>query len=349
MDHNYMIMGGFAMIFLRNDYSLGAHPRILKALSDTNMVHTEGYGLDPFCEEAATLLKSQIKAPDADIHFLVGGTQTNLTAIAAFLRPHQGVIAPATAHINVHETGAIEATGHKIFHMPSPDGKLLPQQVEEAVRLHADEHMVQPKMVYISNATETGTIYTKEELQALRDVCDKHKLYLYVDGARLGCALTAPGNDLTLPDMAQLTDAFYIGGTKNGAMFGEALAIIRDELKEDFRFHIKQRGGMLAKGRLLGAQFSELFKDGLYFELARHANEMAQFLKNGIASGGYDFWGDSVTNQIFPIVPHMLADHLHQQVSFEDWATPDDRTLVIRLVTSWWTTEDEVMSFLKQL
>lgn len=337
------------MIFLRNDYSLGAHPRILKALSDTNMVHTEGYGIDPFCEEAAALLKSRICAPDADIHFLVGGTQTNLTAIAAFLRPHQGVIAPATAHINVHETGAIEATGHKVFHMPSLDGKLSPRQVEEAVRFHTDEHMIQPKLVYVSNATETGTIYTKEELQALRDTCDEHQLYLYVDGARLGCALTAQGNDLTLPDMARLTDAFYIGGTKNGAMFGEALVIIRDELKRDLRFHIKQRGGLLAKGRLLGVQFSELFQDGLYFELARHANEMAQLLKEGISGGGYEFSGDSVTNQIFPIIPNMLAEHLHRHVSFEDWAVPDDRTTVIRFVTSWWTTEEEVMSLLKLL
>lgn len=337
------------MIFLRNDYSLGTHPRILKALSDTNMIHTAGYSQDLYCEEAKVLLKDQMDAKDAEIHFLMGGTQTNLTAMAAFLRPHHAVIAADSAHIYVHETGSIEATGHKIFHLPASDGKLLPRQIEEAVLTHTDEHMVKPKLVYISNTTEIGTIYTREELQALRRVCDQYNLYLYADGARLGCALTAETNDLTLSDMAKLTDAFYIGGTKNGAMFGEALVIINDALKEDFRYHIKQRGGMLAKGRLLGIQFCELFKDGLYFDLARHANEMAKILKNGIIGGGYEFLVDSPTNQLFPIIPNMLADHLRHHVSFEDWAPASDRAVVIRLVTSWGTTEEEVMAFLKAL
>lgn len=337
------------MIFLRNDYSLGAHPRILKALSDTNMTHTAGYGLDPFCEEAKELIKDLCKCKGADIHFLTGGTQTNQTALSAFLRPHHAVIAADSAHICLHETGAIEATGHKVFHVPHQNGKLLPQQVEEAVLLHKDEHMVKPKLVYISNSTEIGTVYTKEELTALRKVCDQYGLYLYADGARLGCALTAKGNDLALADMAALTDAFYIGGTKNGALFGEALVILREELKEDFRFHIKQRGGMLAKGRLLGVQFTELFKDGLYFDLARHANETAQVLKDGIAGGGYDFFVDSPTNQIFPIFPNMLADLLQDTVSYEIWDSCGDRASVIRLVTSWGTTEDEIMGFLKTL
>lgn len=337
------------MIFLRNDYSLGAHPRILKALSDTNMTHTAGYGLDPFCEEAKALIKALCGQNDADIHFLMGGTQTNLTALAAFLRPHHAVLAADSAHICVHETGSVEATGHKVIHLPSPSGKILPQQIEEAVLLHTDEHMVKPKLVYISNATEIGTIYTKDELTALRNVCDQYSLYLYADGARLGCALTAAGNDLTLSDMAALTDAFYIGGTKNGAMFGEALVILRDELKEDFRFHIKQRGGMLAKGRLLGVQFTELFKDGLYFDLARHSNQMAEILKNGITGGGYEFFTDSPTNQIFPIFPNMLADQLRETVSYETWGAAGDRASVIRLVTSWGTTEEDVMSFLKTL
>ncbi len=337
------------MIFLRNDYSLGAHPRILKALADTNMIHTAGYSLDPFCEEAKDLLRNLLDAPEADIHFLMGGTQTNLTAAAAFLRPHHAVIAADSGHICVHETGAIEAAGHKVIHLPAANGKISAAQVESAVLHHQGEHMVKPKMVYLSNTTETGAIYKKEDLQALRKVCDQYNLYLYADGARLGCALTSEENDLTLPDMAALTDAFYIGGTKNGAMFGEALVIMRDALKEDFRFHIKQRGGMLAKGRFFGIQFAELFKDGLYFDLARHANNMAQLLKNGITGGGYEFFTDSPTNQLFPIFPNMLVQHLEETVSFEPWDTAGDRASVIRLVTSWGTTEEDIMGFLKSL
>lgn len=337
------------MIYLRNDYSLGAHPRILKALSDTNMTHTAGYGLDPFCQEAKELLQDLCKCSDADIHFLMGGTQTNQIAMSAFLRPHHAILAADSAHICVHETGAIEATGHKVYSVPAADGKILPSQIEDAVKLHTDEHMVKPKLVYISNTTEIGTIYSKEELTALRKVCDKYGLYLYADGARLGCALTAPGNDLTLADMAALTDAFYIGGTKNGAMLGEALVIIKEELKEDFRYHIKQQGGMMAKGRTLGVQFAELFRDGLYFDLARHANETAALLRNGIAGGGYEFSVDSPTNQLFPIFPHMLVEHLKEQVSFEIWGSAGDRASVIRLVTSWGTTEEDVMNFLKAL
>lgn len=344
-----MTKGKLTMIYLKNDYSLGAHPQILQALTDTNMTHTSGYGEDPFCEEAKALIRGHMDDSDADIHFLMGGTQTNLTAMSAFLRPHHAIIAADSAHICVHETGAIEATGHKVIPCPSPDGKLLPDQITEAVLFHKDEHMVKPKLVYISNTTEMGTVYSARELAALRSVCDRHGLYLYVDGARLGCALTAPGNTLTLADMAQLTDAFYIGGTKNGALFGEALVIVNPELKEDFRYPIKQRGGMMAKGRLLGIQFCQLFQGDLYFQLARHANEMAQVLKNGLMGGGYDFLVDSPTNQLFPILPHMLADHLRQQVAFEDWASAGDRACVIRLVTSWGTTEQEVMDFLKLL
>ncbi|MCB6991959.1 aminotransferase class V-fold PLP-dependent enzyme [bacterium 210820-DFI.6.37] len=337
------------MIFLKNDYSLGAHPRILKALTDTNMVHTEGYGMDPFCEEAKILLKDLCETEDADIHFLTGGTSANLIALSAFLRPHHAILAADSAHICVHETGAIEATGHKVFHVPGHDGKILPRQIEEAVRLHINEHMVKPKLVYISNATEVGTIYTKEELSALRKICDKYDLYLYADGARLGCALTAEGNDVSLSDMAALTDAFYIGGTKNGALFGEALVILRQELKEDFRFHIKQRGGMLAKGRLLGVQFTELFRDGLYFQLARHANEMAQILQKGILGAGYECLTPSPTNQIFPIFPNTLIDHLQKTASFDIWEAYGDRASAVRLVASWGTSEEDVMEFLQSL
>ena len=337
------------MLYLINDYSLGAHPQIIKALSDTNLTHTAGYGKDPYCDEAKELIQARLGENEADIHFLMGGTQVNLTAMAAFLRPHHAIIAADSAHICVHETGAIEATGHKVISCPSPDGKIQPRQIEEAVLLHKDEHMVKPQLVYISNTTEVGTVYSQEELQALRSMCDRYGLYLYADGARLGCALTAPDCALTLEDMARLTDAFYIGGTKNGALFGEALVITRPELKEDFRYLIKQRGGMMAKGRLLGIQFCELFRDQLYFDLARHANDTAALLKNGLIGGGYEFLVDSPTNQLFPILPNMVIDHLRQQVAFEDWQAAGDRASVIRLVTSWGTSEDEVMEFLRYL
>lgn len=337
------------MIYFKNDYSTGAHPRLLRALSDTNMIHTDGYSEDPFCRKAQQLLREQTDCPDAEIHFLSGGTQTNLTAICSFLRPHEAVITIESAHICVHETGAVEATGHKVCYLPSDDGKITANQIESIVTAHTDEHMVKPRLVYISNATEVGTIYRKEELTALRGICDQYGLYLYMDGARMGAALTCPENDLTLAEIARLTDAFYIGGTKNGALLGEALVITNPALKEDFRHILKQRGGMLAKGRLFGVQFTELFEDGLYFELARHANEMAALLRQGIQGGGYRFLSNSPTNQIFPILPNMLIDHLRQKFDFLEWEPVDERNTAIRLVTSWATAEEEVMEFLHSL
>lgn len=337
------------MIFFRNDYSLGAHPKIMQALADTNMIHTVGYGLDPYCEEARKIICDLCEAPEADVHFLMGGTQTNLTALSAFLRPHHAIIAADTAHICVHETGSIEATGHKIYHVPNENGKIKPEQIEEAYLLHTDEHMVKPKLVYISNTTETGTVYTKDELVAIREVCTKYGLLLFVDGARLACALTCPQANLTLKDMAQLTDAFYIGGTKNGALLGEALVITNDALKEDFRYIIKQRGGMLAKGRLLGIQFLTLLKDDLYFELGAHANKMAQLLQNKMKEKGYQFLVDSPTNQIFPIVTKEQQKALEETISFEEWKKYDDTHNVIRFVTSWGTTEEEVQQVLELL
>lgn len=337
------------MIFFRNDYSLGAHPRILKALTDTNMEHTVGYGLDPYCDEARAKI-AELCGIDADgIHFLMAGTQTNLTALAAFLRPHHAIIAADTAHICVHETGSIEATGHKIYHVPNVNGKISPEQVEEAYLLHTDEHMVKPKLVYISNTTEIGTVYTKDELKALREVCDKYGLLLFCDGARMGCAVTCPEAGITLADMAALTDAFYIGGTKNGAMMGEALVIVNESLREDFRYIIKQRGGMLAKGRLLGVQFLELFKDGLYFELADHANKTAQQLQSEMKRKGYSFVVDSPTNQIFPIVSNDQIKELSEKVSFELWGKYDDTHTAIRFVTSWGTTQEEIDAVLEVL
>jgi threonine aldolase len=276
------------------------------------MEQDEGYGLDRHSNAAAESIRSLlgVSEEDVDVHLLCGGTQTNLIAISAFLRPHEAVIAAETAHICVHETGAIEATGHKILTVPTPDGKLRPGEIQKVLDIHEDEHMVKPRLVKISNSTEIGTVYKKRELEDLRSFCLDNKLLLYVDGARMGSAMTAEGNDLTLADMNRLTDAFYIGGTKNGALLGEALVISNDALKEDFRYHIKQKGGLLAKGRALGVQFEELFRDNLFFELAKHANAMAQIIVSNLKKRGCDFLTDSPSNQIFPILPDELIEKL---------------------------------------
>jgi threonine aldolase len=335
------------MIFFRNDYSEGAHPAILEALVKTNDHQTIGYGEDEYCREAADLIRARIGRPDADVHFLVGGTQTNLTALSSFLRPHEAVISPARGHICVHETGAIEATGHKIIAMPTEDAKIRPEQIEEAVHFHCDEHMVKPRVVYITNSTELGTIYTLKELEEIREVSSRHGLYLYLDGARLASALTAPGNDVTLEDLARLTDAFYIGGTKNGMLFGEAIVILNDRLKEDFRYLIKQKGGLLAKGRLLGVQFKAAFENDLYFEMGTHANRMATLLRDGIRDLGYGFLVDSPTNQLFPVFPNSLVDKLYEVCSFEEEGPVDDDHRSIRFVTSWATPEADVHRLLE--
>lgn len=336
------------MYSFRNDYSEGAHPRVLQALMDTNLEQTVGYGLDPRCEAARETVRRLCAAPDADVHFLVGGTQTNLLVVEALLRPYEAVVAAHTGHINVHETGAIEATGHKVCAVPSPDGKLTPALVESAVNSHSSEHMVLPRLVYISNTTELGTVYTKAELTALRRCCDENGLLLYLDGARLGSALTSPENDLTLPDLAALTDAFYIGGTKNGALFGEALVLTVPN--DHFRWHIKQRGAMLAKGRLLGIQFQTLLEDGLYFDIARHANELAFRLRDGIAALGYPFPVPSPSNQQFPVLPNGVIDRLRALgYAFETDHAVDEVHTCVRFVTSWATPERAVERFLKDL
>ncbi len=331
----------------RNDYSEGAHPRILQALTDTNLEQTCGYGLDPYCRQAADTIRRLCEAPEADVHFLVGGTQTNLTAIASLLRPYEAVIAASTGHVNVHETGAIEATGHKVCAVPTPDGKLTPELAESAAG-DRQEHMVYPKMVYVSDTTEVGTVYTKAELTALRAYCDQHGMLLYLDGARLGSALTSPANDLTLPEIAALTDAFYIGGTKNGALFGEALVFSTPN--EHFRWHLKQRGAMLAKGRLLGLQFQALLEDGLYLDLARHANQAAFRLRDGLAALGVPFLVDSPSNQQFPILPNAAVGRLQEQgYEFEIQQLMDADHTCIRLVTSWATPESAAEDFLRDL
>lgn len=334
------------MIYFNNDYSEGCHSRVMDKLLKTNMEQTPGYGEDTYCREAADHIRRLCENDSLAVHFLVGGTQTNMTVIAAALRPHQGVLCAESGHIHVHETGAVEATGHKILGLPSADGKITAQQIEKCVVSHyADssfEHIVQPKMVYISNPTELGTIYSKEELTAISRVCREQNLYLFLDGARLGYGLTAKGNDLTLPDIARLCDVFYIGGTKVGALFGEAVVFSNPELSRDFRYLIKQRGGMLAKGRLLGVQFSALLEDGLYFEIAKRANLLADKIRETLDSLGYTYLVPGVTNQIFPILPDSLLEKLKKDFSFSEQERVDDSHRAIRFCTSWATSEENV-------
>ena len=337
------------MYSFKNDYSEGAHPKILQALLDTNLEQVDGYGEDRYSMQAAQLLKERIRCETADIHLLSGGTQTNLTALSAFLRPHEAAIAAHTGHVLVHETGSIEATGHKVISVSVGDGKLTAAHIRSTVDAHTDEHMVKPKLVYISNPTEIGTIYTKAELSEISRLCRERNLYLYVDGARLCCALCATGNDLELSDLPKLTDAFYIGGTKNGALIGEALVICRKELQKDFRFHMKQKGALLAKGKVLGIQFLELFRNNLCFELAEHANAMAELLRKAISGAGYSFLVDSPTNQIFPILPNHLIEKLQKQYSFYVWEKVDENHAAIRLVTSWATEEKAIQRFIADL
>ena len=337
------------MLHFCNDYSEGAHPRVMRALSDSNLEATSGYGCDEYCAAAAEALKTRFACPDADVHFLVGGTQTNLVACAAFLRPWEAVIAADSGHVAVHETGAIEATGHKVYVVPGDNGKLTAEAVREAVMAHrtgTEEHMVLPKLVYVSDSTEFGTIYTRAEIEALRAVCDELGLWLYLDGARIGAALTAEGNDVMPEDFARLCDAFYFGGTKNALLFGEALVIVSDALKPFVRNVIKQRGGMLAKGRLLGVQFGALLQDDLWLETARHANAMAQTLADGLRKLGVPFFMDSPTNQIFPVFPDAVVEKLRREVVFEFWAKPDAAHTAIRFVCSWATQPGQVETLL---
>jgi threonine aldolase len=337
------------MYSFKNDYSEGAHPRILNALLESNLVQEDGYGEDQFSRQAVELLKEKVGQVEVDIHLLSGGTQTNLIAISAFLRPHEAAMAASTGHILGHETGAIEATGHKILSIEAENGKLTPANVQAVLDGHPDEHMVKPKLVYISNSTEIGSIYTKRELEQLSDFCKKKNLILYMDGARLGSALCSEENDLQLNDLPALVDAFYIGGTKNGALIGEALVICRDALKEDFRYHLKQKGALLAKGRLLGIQFLELFRDNLFFELATHANKMAAILRDEISKANIPFLTYSPSNQIFPILPNALITTLERKYSFHIWEKVDSDHSAIRLVTSWATKEDQVFSFIEDI
>ncbi len=337
------------MYSFRNDYSEGAHPRILEALAATNLEQCEGYGKDIYTADAIELLKKRIGRDDIDIHLLSGGTQTNLTALSVFLRPHEAVIAADTGHISGPEAGAIEATGHKVISIKVNDGKLNPSCIKTVLDEHISEHMVKPRLVYITDPTEVGTIYLKNELIELSDFCKSNNLLLYVDGARLGSAICSEENDLQLSDFGTLTDAFYIGATKNGALIGEALVICRDSLKDEFKRNMRQRGALLAKGRLIGIQFIELFRDDLYYDLARHANRMAGLLRDGIKKAGYTFLAHSSTNQIFPILPKPLISLLQQNYLFNVRKDIDPHHAVIRLITSWATKEEAVLAFLTDI
>ncbi|MEG0696174.1 threonine aldolase family protein [Algoriella sp.] len=332
----------------KNDYSEGAHPAILQKLVETNLTQTIGYGEDEFCDEARELIKKQLKK-EAEIHFVSGGTQANLIVISSILKPYESVIAAETGHIAVHETGAIEATGHKINTIATSDGKISAIQIEKVLKLHTDEHMVKPKMVYISNSTEVGSVYTKAELKSIYNFCQENNLILFVDGARLGSALTSSKCDLTLEDMANLCDVFYIGGTKNGALIGEAIVFNKLDLNENFRFHIKQKGGMLAKGRLIGIQFSELFRNDLFFEMGKHANKMAEKLAKNISNKGFEFLTEPSSNQIFPIFPNELIAKLQHHFEFFVWEKIDEEKSAIRLVTSWATSEEKVEYFIQSI
>lgn len=334
------------MIQFQCDYNEGCHPLILQRLAETNMVQTCGYGEDSYCAEARELVRNACGTPDADVHFLVGGTQTNSTVITSSLRPYQGVVCAETGHINVHETGAIEHSGHKVLALPAVDGKITASQIADAIDGHHSdgnhEHMVQPGMVYLSFPTELGTIYTLDELSSISQVCHSREVPLFIDGARLGYGLTCRASDVSLKDIARLADVFYIGGTKQGALFGEAVVITDKALGKDFRYCIKQGGGMLAKGRLLGLQFSTLLKDNLYFTLASHANHMAERIHQAFENKGVSFLVDSPTNQQFPILSDAQLETLSKEFIGDWWCRVDANHVAVRFCTSWATKEENV-------
>lgn len=331
-----------------NDYSEGAHPLVLNALIESNFKQSVGYGCDDYCQKAREVILKRIGNDNADIHFLVGGTQTNMTFISFVLKDYQAVIASDEGHINVHETGAIEATGHKVLTCPHQDGKVTISLIENILNAHTDEHMVQPAMVYISQTTEFGSYYTKRELEDLYAYTQSKGLYLFLDGARLGSALVLDDAP-SLADIAKNTDAFYIGGTKMGALFGEALVIMNDQLKKDFRYQMKQKGAMLAKGRLLGIQFYTLLKDSLYEEIGKHENAMAKIIRDALVEKGYSLFVPSSTNQIFVDIPIAVLQKLEKHYMVTHIQKINETYQRIRIVTSWATPQDEVIKFAEMI
>ena len=335
------------MIHFRNDYSMGAHPAVLEALCRTNGELTVGYGCDEHCEAAAETIRELCACPGAAVHFFTGGTQVNKTAIGAYLRSYEAVIAPDAGHICVHESGAVEQDGHKIIHCPTPDGKLTPAILRDVCNHHNGEHMVAPKLVYISNTTEMGTVYSREELRTLREVCNEQNLFLFCDGARLGCAMDA--GDTSFEDYGAYCDAFTIGGTKNGLLFGEALVIVRPGLQRGFRHNMKQQGAILAKGRLLGVQFNAILEGGLYQELAAQANRMGRRLTAGLKALGVSLAVESPSNQVFAVLPDNAVSALPVDFTFERQGSADEGRTCIRLVTSWQSSEEDVDALLARL
>lgn len=334
------------MLYFTSDYTTGAHPEVMARLIETNLEHTVGYGADPYCTEARRLIREACQAPDALVQFLVGGTQTNATVIDALLRRHEGVMAALTAHINVHESGAIEHSGHKVLVLPSHDGKVWADEVDQYIsdfyRDETYEHMVAPGLLYITQATEYGTIYSLAELEALSEVCHRHKIPLFLDGARLGYALASEAADFTLADIARLCDVFYIGGTKQGLLFGEAVVAANPSRLPHFFPLVKQHGALLAKGRLLGVQFGALFTNDLYDRIARHADTMAMRIRKVFEQEGYKAAIDSPTNQQFFVLPNDVLDRLQQHVSFELWGPRGESETTVRFVSSWATSQDDV-------
>lgn len=335
------------MIRLNCDYLEGCHPAILRKLSETNLEQTPGYGLDSYCQQAAESIRQRFGCKEAAVHFLVGGTQANATVIAAALRPYEGVLCAETGHINIHETGAVEASGHKCLALPPRDGRITACQVRDAVALQGnDEHIVKPGMVYISLSTELGTLYSKVELTELYQACQELGLYLFIDGARLGYALASPACDLTPEDLPGLCHVFTIGGTKVGALFGEAVVITAPELNRDFRYMMKQHGGMLAKGRLLGLQFQTLMEDGLYFTIASKAVAQAMRIREALLAKGLPLLIDSLTNQLFPIFTAEQAEKIGKEFELGFWEQVDENRVALRVCTSWATPDAYVDAFI---
>ena len=334
------------MIHFDSDYMAGAHPEILEALVRTNLEHTAGYGNDPYTAEAKALIRKAVGVEDAQVFFLVGGTQTNATVIDGILARHEGVVAADSGHIAVHESGAIEASGHKVLTLPHHEGKLRAEEVERYIEdFYADEtypHMVAPGMVYISQPTEYGTIYSLAELEALGAVCRKHAIPLYIDGARLGYGLKAEGADFTLRDVARIADVFYIGGTKVGALFGEAVVVTNPTLLRNLFPLVKQHGALLAKGRLLGLQFGVLFRNGLYERIGEKAVKHAITIRESFRKAGYEVVIESPTNQQFLRLPNEVIDRLRQDMSFDYWGSRGEKESIVRFVTSWATTDEDI-------
>lgn len=335
------------MILFQSDYLEGCHPSVLQKLQETNLEQTPGYGEDKYCMAAADMIRSRFACPAAAIHFLVGGTQVNATVIASALRPFEGVLCADSGHINQHETGAIEASGHKCLALPADEGRITAEQIAAAVALQGnDEHVVKPGMVYISQSTEVGTVYSLAELKAIYATCRELGLYLYIDGARLGAALTSDDCDVKAEDMAACCDAFTIGGTKCGALFGEALIITNPILNRDFRYMIKQHGGMLAKGRMLGLQFMALMEDDLYFKLARRSDELAMRIRDTLTECGFDLMYTTPTNQIFAVFTDAQLAKLSENFMLAFWQKVDSDHSCARICTSWATTEENTDALL---